>query len=74
MELFSSASGFFGPSLLADITLTAEIFFYLILSAGVVAQLLGKFKIHAWLQAPVVILRSCFKIAAIGQGVVKVEV
>jgi len=56
MELFSSASGFFGPSLLADITLIVEILFYLMLSAGVVAQLLGKSKGHAWLQTPVVIL------------------
>jgi hypothetical protein len=60
MEVFSSASGFFGPNLLADITLTVEILFYLILSAGVVAQLLGKFKIHAWLQAPVVFLNIFF--------------
>ena len=60
MELFSSASGFFGPSLLADITLTVEILFYLILSAGAVAQLLGKMKLHAWLQAPVVILNVLF--------------
>jgi hypothetical protein len=60
MELLNLANGFFGPRLLADVTLTVEILFYLILSAGVVAQLLGRFKIHAWLQTPVVILNIFF--------------
>ena len=60
MELSTSANGFFGPSLPADVTLTVEIVFFLILSAGVVAQLLGKFRFHAWLQSSVVILNIFF--------------
>ncbi len=56
METLSNSTGFFGPSLLADITLVTQILFFLILSAGVVAQLLEKYKLHARLQGPVVIL------------------
>ncbi len=60
MELLRNTAGFFSPSLLVDITLVVQVVFYLALSAGVVAQLQGKYKIHEWLQIPVVILNIFF--------------
>jgi uncharacterized membrane protein YozB (DUF420 family) len=60
MESLRVAPGFFGPSLLADITLVVQILFYLILSGGVVAQLLKNHKLHRRLQPPVVILNLLF--------------
>lgn len=60
MELLRNAPGFFGPSLLVDVTLVVQILFYLVLSTGVVAQLQGKYKLHDWLQSPVVILNLAF--------------
>lgn len=56
MENLRSAPGFFGPNLLADMTLVLQILFFLVLSAGVVAQLQGNFKWHRRLQIPVVLL------------------
>ena len=62
METLRNAPGFFGPetSLLTDITLIVQILFYLVLCAGVVAQLQGKYKWHDMLQTPVVILNIFF--------------
>lgn len=60
MEALGNSTGFFGPSLLADITLVVQILFYLILCAGVVAQLQEKYKWHDRLQAPVVVLNIFF--------------
>ncbi len=52
---------FLGSSnLSADITLVVQVLFYLVLCAGVVAQLLGKNKWHNRLQIPVVILNILF--------------
>lgn len=45
---------------LATVTLAVEILFYLVLCAGVVAQLRGLYKWHDRLQAPVVILNIFF--------------
>ena len=55
-----ASSGFFGPSLVSDISLVVQILFYLVLSAGVVAQLLKKYKLHDMLQTPVVVLNIFF--------------
>jgi uncharacterized membrane protein YozB (DUF420 family) len=60
MDGSSANAGFFGPSLVADVSLVVQILFYLVLSGGVVAQLLHKEKLHHWLQAPVVILNLLF--------------
>jgi len=60
MELLQNASGFFGPSLVADVTLVVEILFFLVLCAGVVAQLQEKYKWHDRLQTPVVVLNLLF--------------
>lgn len=60
MEALRNSTGFFGPSLLADITLVVQILFYLVLCAGVVAQLQQKYKWHDRLQAPIVILNLFF--------------
>ena len=60
MEALRNSAGFFGPNLLADITLVIQILFFLILCAGVVAQLQGKYKWHDRLQAPVVVLNILF--------------
>jgi uncharacterized membrane protein YozB (DUF420 family) len=60
MELLRSANGFFGPSMMADITLVVQILFYFVLSAGVIAQLQGHYKTHDRLQVPVVILNIFF--------------
>lgn len=68
MEMLASGSGFFSPYLLGDITLVVQILFYLTLSAGVVAQLQGKYKLHDWLQTPVVILNLVFIFLWMGPG------
>jgi hypothetical protein len=62
METLSAAPGLFGPnaSLLTDVTLLVQIMFYLILCAGVVAQLQNKHKLHTALQLPVVVLNLFF--------------
>lgn len=52
--------GFWSSSLFADITLIVQILFFLVLCAGVVAQLQGKYKWHDRLQAPVVVLNILF--------------
>ena len=44
----------------ATFTLVVEILFYLVLCAGVVAQLKGKYKWHDRLQAPIVVLNIFF--------------
>lgn len=60
METSATGNGFFSPYLLGDITLIVQILFYLALSAGVVAQLQRKYKLHDWLQTPVVVLNIVF--------------
>lgn len=62
METLRAAPGLFGPntSLLTDVTLIVQILFYLILCAGVVAQLQNKHKLHSTLQIPVVVLNLLF--------------
>lgn len=60
MEALRDSAGFFGPSLFADITLVIQILFYLVLCAGVVAQLQGKYKWHDRLQTPIVVLNIFF--------------
>jgi len=53
-------SGFWSSSLFADITLVVQILFYLVLCAGVVAQLQENYKWHDRLQIPVVVLNIFF--------------
>lgn len=60
MEGLRNTPGFWGPSLLADITLIVEVLFYLSLCAGVVAQLQRKYKWHDRFQIPVVVLNIFF--------------
>ncbi len=60
MEALRNTTGFFGPNLLADLTLVVQILFYLVLCTGVVAQLQGKFKWHDRLQIPVVVINLFF--------------
>ena len=52
--------GFWSESLFADITLIIQIIFYLVLCAGVIAQLTGRYQWHERLQAPVVVLNILF--------------
>lgn len=52
--------GFWSSNLFADITLIVQILFYLVLCAGVIAQLTGRYQWHERLQAPVVILNILF--------------
>ncbi len=52
--------GFWSSNLYADVTLIVQIVFYLMLCAGVVAQLQGKYKWHDRLQVPVVVLNVFF--------------
>lgn len=54
--------GFLGTqaTMLRDVTLLVEIGFYLVLCAGVAAQLKGQYKWHDWLQTPVVLLNLAF--------------
>ncbi len=51
-------SGFLGTdaSFLSDFTLIAEIIFFLAICLGVVAQRRGHYKLHDWIQTPVVLL------------------
>ncbi|MCA9953439.1 MAG: hypothetical protein H6657_20805 [Ardenticatenaceae bacterium] len=51
-------SGFLGTnaSFITDFTLLAEIILFLALCAGVIAQRRDKYKLHDWIQTPVVIL------------------
>lgn len=60
MQSLRNTAGFFGPSLLADITLVIQILFYLSLCAGVVSQLQKKYKWHDRFQIPVVVLNIFF--------------
>ena len=60
MTVLRNSGGFFGSNLLADITLVVQILFYLVLCAGVVAQLQEKFKWHDRLQIAVVVLNIFF--------------
>ncbi len=55
-------SGFLGTgaSLGADLTLVVQLLFFLLLSVGVIAQLLRKYKVHDWIQTPVVVLNFFF--------------
>ena len=53
METLRNTTGFFGPSLLSDITVVIQILFYLTLCFGVVAQLqgtLGKSQVNSHLK------------------------
>ena len=43
---------------MVDITLIAEIAFFILLTIGVVAQLRGKYHVHDYIQTPVVILNT----------------
>ena len=52
--------GFWSSNLFADVTLVVQILFYLVLCAGVVAQLQGKYKWHDRFQIPVVVLNIFF--------------
>lgn len=54
--------GFLGTqaTMLRDVTLLIEIVFYLVLCAGVAAQLKGQFQWHDRLQTPVVLLNLLF--------------
>ena len=52
--------GFWSASLFADITLIVQILFYLVLCAGVIAQLTGRYHLHDKFQAPVVVLNIVF--------------
>lgn len=56
LENLRNTPGFFGPNLVADVTLVVQILFFLLLSAGVVAQLQGNHRWHRRLQIPVVLL------------------
>lgn len=51
-------SGFLGTDagFVTDLTLIAEIIFFIAISVGVVAQRRGHFKLHDWIQTPVVVL------------------
>ncbi|HRQ36986.1 MAG TPA: plastocyanin/azurin family copper-binding protein [Chloroflexota bacterium] len=51
-------SGFLGTnaSFITDVTLLAEIVFFIAICAGVVAQRRGRYKLHDWIQTPVVLL------------------
>ncbi len=49
-----------GASLGADITLIVQLIFFFGLSLGVIAQLLHKYKVHPFIQAPIVILNFFF--------------
>ncbi|MBK8903318.1 MAG: DUF420 domain-containing protein [Anaerolineaceae bacterium] len=51
-------SGFLGTdaSFITDLTLLLEIFFFIAICVGVVAQRRGQYKLHDWIQTPVVIL------------------
>ena len=53
-----SQPGFLGTdaSLITDLTLIAEIIFFIAICAGVVAQRRGRYKLHDWIQTPVVVL------------------
>ena len=54
----SFQTGFLGTdaSFITDITLLAEIIFFVAVCLGVVAQRRGRYKLHDWIQTPVVIL------------------
>lgn len=51
-------SGFLGTDagFVSDLTLLAEIIFFMAISLGVVAQRRGRYRLHDWIQTPVVIL------------------
>lgn len=51
-------SGFLGTEadFVSDLTLIAEILFFIAISVGVVAQRRGRYRLHDWIQTPVVIL------------------
>ncbi|MCL4261987.1 MAG: DUF420 domain-containing protein [Anaerolineae bacterium] len=51
-------SGFLGTdaSFITDFTLLAEIIFFIAICVGVVAQRRGRYKLHDWIQTPVVLL------------------
>lgn len=59
-------SGFLGTDagFVTDLTLIAEILFFIAISVGVVAQRRGHFRLHDWIQTPVVVL-NLFLIAFI---------
>ena len=44
-----------GATFGADLTLIVQILFFFALSIGVIAQLLRKYKVHDWVQTPVVV-------------------
>ena len=51
-------NGFLGTDapFLADLSLIAEIIFFIAICLGVVAQRRGRYKLHDWIQTPVVLL------------------
>lgn len=53
-----SHSGFLGTnaSFITDFTLLAEIFFFMAICVGVAAQRHGRYRLHDWIQTPVVLL------------------
>ena len=57
-----SGAGFLGngASLGADITLIVQFIFFFGLSFGIIMQLLGKYNVHRFIQAPIVILNFFF--------------
>ena len=51
-------TGFLGTNatFITDFTLLAEIIFFIALCVGIVAQRHGQYKLHDWIQTPVVVL------------------
>ena len=51
-------SGFLGTDagFITDLTLLAEIIFFIAICVGIVAQRRGRYKLHDWIQTPVVVL------------------
>lgn len=51
-------TGFLGTeaTFITDLTLTAETLFFIAFCVGVVAQRRGQYKLHDWIQTPVVVL------------------
>jgi|GEM_PF-2587784 len=52
--------GFWSSSLFADINVIVQIVFYLVLCAGVITQLTGRYHLHDKFQAPIVVLNIVF--------------
>jgi plastocyanin/uncharacterized membrane protein YozB (DUF420 family) len=63
-----------GASLGADITLIIQLIFFFGLSFGIIAQLLRKYKLHDFIQAPIVLLNFFFIIFIMVSSFVEQEV